>query len=446
MKGFLFSFGIPLLVGISSSSLAQGQAPASLPQDQLALIARRVEIGDGTSLAPGVVVISGGKIVSVSPGRSTPTGVPVLDLGDSVLTPGFIDGFTGRGLRSQPAAAEVARPNTGVDAPNTMWIANRKGISAEYLAKDQLQIPSDPATSLAGITTAVLCSSRGSIRGTAALVDLMPEAIENRVVLPNAGVAFSFRSIPGAGYPSNLLGVIALLRQVLTDATSLRDGVSLWEGAKPSWAATLEALQPVVKREAPVIFEANFAREIDRALDLSEEFQFKVIILGGRDSSAVVSRLSTAKVPLILSAAVGSPPSLTDPDGTPEQDRQPAAYRQERRDRWQEQATNASALAGKVPFCFSSEGAPQNFLAGIRERIRLGLAPEVALRSLTLDAAKIFGAEALLGSIQAGKKANLVVFSGSFDLSTSRVTHVWIDGRPVFRETTSPASAVVTRR
>jgi imidazolonepropionase-like amidohydrolase len=61
--------------------------------------------------------------------------------------------------------------------------------------------------------------------------------------------------------------------------------------------------------------------------------------------------------------------------------------------------------------------------------VRAGLSPEAALRALTLDAAKIAGADARIGSIDKGKIANLVVTSGDLFEDATQVRHVFVDGR-----------------
>ncbi len=61
--------------------------------------------------------------------------------------------------------------------------------------------------------------------------------------------------------------------------------------------------------------------------------------------------------------------------------------------------------------------------------MRAGLSADAALRALTLDAAKIAGADARVGSIDKGKIANLVVTNGDLFDEATQIRHVFVDGR-----------------
>ena len=86
-----------------------------------------------------------------------------------------------------------------------------------------------------------------------------------------------------------------------------------------------------------------------------------------------------------------------------------------------------------MTFAFSSGGFEAVRLIPFQAAISVawGLSKERALRAMTLDAAKIFGADALVGSIEPGKVANLVVTNGDAMEIRSRVLHVVIAGKEV---------------
>ncbi len=88
-----------------------------------------------------------------------------------------------------------------------------------------------------------------------------------------------------------------------------------------------------------------------------------------------------------------------------------------------------------VSFCFSSGGASWSarnlpFQAG--QAVAFGLPADLALRGLTLSTAEILGVDSLLGSLDPGKKATLVVSDGDImDPLSQRVTLEFIGGRKV---------------
>ena len=102
----------------------------------------------------------------------------------------------------------------------------------------------------------------------------------------------------------------------------------------------------------------------------------------------------------------------------------------------------ARANAPKVPgtlekagvtFAFSATGLrePREFVRNAARAVRAGLSADAALRALTLDAAKIAGADARVGSIDKGKIANLVVTNGDLFDDATQIRHVFVDGRMI---------------
>ncbi|HUR19419.1 MAG TPA: amidohydrolase family protein, partial [Vicinamibacterales bacterium] len=91
------------------------------------------------------------------------------------------------------------------------------------------------------------------------------------------------------------------------------------------------------------------------------------------------------------------------------------------------------AKAG-VPFAFSGGGTilPADFVRNAARTVKEGgLTPEAALKALTIEAARIAGAADRVGSIEQGKIANIVVTDGDLFEASTRVRHVFIDGRPI---------------
>src|SRR5205814_8149702 len=90
----------------------------------------------------------------------------------------------------------------------------------------------------------------------------------------------------------------------------------------------------------------------------------------------------------------------------------------------------ALAKAG-VKFAFYSGGitSPKDTLNGAKKSIDAGLAPDAAIRALTLSAAEIFGVADRVGSIENGKIANLVVTDGDVFEEKTKIKMVFVDGR-----------------
>ncbi len=404
--------------------------------EEIAIVGARIEIGDGTAIASGTVVIRNGKIVQVLSTDSAPDGVKSYDAHGKVLYPGFINAFSSSHVKSPPDSSGDGRPSAVSGPVTVMWVGNRKGVTPEFKVADNLEFDKDTDLFKMGVTTAMFSGSHGCLRGISAVVDLLPPGAKERVVSSATGQGIAFRVGGGAGYPSNVLGGIALLRQVLADAKSMHDGVEMYpaDKKKPAWANSLEALQPTLDGKTPAFFEASQERELERVMRTSDEFGIKPIIVGGKDSFKVAATLIERKIAVIYFADAGPEPSTDPPSATAAAaDTMPTELRKERHQKWDDALHNPEKMAAAgVKFAFSNEGASDDFLKNIRTFIAHGLPKAAALKALTTDAAAILGVSDQVGSITEGKRANFVLMDGDFENAKTNAVKVWIDGRPVY--------------
>jgi imidazolonepropionase-like amidohydrolase len=175
----------------------------------------------------------------------------------------------------------------------------------------------------------------------------------------------------------------------------------------------LEALVPYLRGQKPVLIQANRAQEIRDALKFAENFKLKAILSGGLESWKVVDELKKRQVPVILGPVMTLPQESYDPYDGP--------------------FTCALKLheAG-VPFCIRSSGTSntRNLPYEAAMAVSYGLPPEEGLKAVTLYPAKILGVADQLGSIEQGKRANLVLANGDILQASTQVVSVFIDGKP----------------
>ena len=156
---------------------------------------------------------------------------------------------------------------------------------------------------------------------------------------------------------------------------------------------------------------------------LGREFDVPAVLYGAHEGYAAASRIAKARIPVIVSAKWPEKPKDADPDADE------LLETLELRDR--APRTPAALAEQKVPFAFSSDGlaTPGEFLTNVRKAIKAGLPADAALRALTIDAARIYGVQDRLGSLEAGKIANLIVVQGDLLGEKSTVKQVFVDGR-----------------
>jgi imidazolonepropionase-like amidohydrolase len=158
--------------------------------------------------------------------------------------------------------------------------------------------------------------------------------------------------------------------------------------------------------------------EIDAALTLARDYHLKLIITGGAEAWLSADRLAAAQVPVLTGAMSNIPSSFSALN-----------QRQE----------NAGLLrrAGVRVVLIATSGTDvsrfnaRNLKYEAGNAVAYGMSHDDALRAVTLTPAEVFGVSDRIGSLQAGRDANVVVWSGDpFEFST-RVEHVLIKGREV---------------
>jgi len=241
----------------------------------------------------------------------------------------------------------------------------------------------------------------------------------------------SFTPLRTGTYPGSLMGVFSTLRQMMLDAQRYRDSLQIYERAprgtrRPDTDRSLEALVPVIEGRMPVVMLANSEREITRALDLATEFRLRLIIAGGREADRVTERLVKQNVPVLLSLNLPRRTTAALPEADPEPMRI-------LRERVEAQQTAGKLAKAGVRFAFQSGDLRDisDLMVNAGRVIENGLTATDALRAFTIWPAEILGVQNQLGSIEAGKIANLTVTRGDLFDRNTRVAHLFIDGRPV---------------
>jgi imidazolonepropionase-like amidohydrolase len=230
------------------------------------------------------------------------------------------------------------------------------------------------------------------------------------------------------------MGVIAFVRQAFLDAQHYAAEQAHNRRANDRAAQSLqddpalEALQPAIDRKMPVAFEANAAREILRVLKIARELKLDPIVTGARDAQDVAADLKSQNARVIFSLNYPQRSRVLAPDAD-----EPVRTLRARADAPKVPAALASA---GVAFAFESAGLaePKDFVKNAAKAVKAGLAPDAAVRALTVNAATIAGVSDRLGTIEKGKIANLVVTDGDLFDEKTKVTRVFVDGRPVSLE------------
>lgn len=406
-----------------------------------AIVGAKVEIGDGRVLERATLLIRGGVIVALALDANVPKGAQILDGKGLTLTPGFIDGWTDKGVTTPTAKPDQdAAPSAAEFASASMRAANRKGIQPEIEARYFLTLTEDQNKPYreAGFTTAMVVPTGGYVSGVGTLVNLSGRPNRESVVVSNTALAINFDgNATGNGYPGALLGRIAQVRQAFEDARWLQTSTSAFLAGgtqRPVSDPSLEALIPALAGKLPSAIEADTPSQIDRALLIAREYGLKPILVGGLQAYKRVD--SVKGIPLILGLNFGPEPKDErkpddTPDDTPPDGKEAFA---ERSRLYNEAARNAVVLQNAgIPFALSTHGSKDvgEFMTRLRAAVKNGLPRATVLKALTVDAAKTFKVDRLLGTLEVGKTANVVAFTGDFLDEKTKVKMIYIDGHRI---------------
>lgn len=361
----------------------------------------------------GDILVENGKIKAIGEQLDTKEGDQVVDAGGLHVYPGFVEAHGHIGLDGYGIGYEGMDYNelNDIVTPHLRGIDGVKPMDAAF---------SNAAK--AGVTC--VCTGPGSanvLGGTFVTVKTAGRRVEDMVVRDNVAMKCAFGENPKRVYrekkDSCRMSTAAILREMLFRTREYMEkkeaaGDDLFK--KPAFDMKLEALIPVMKGEMPLKAHAHAAEDIFTALRIAREFGVKITLEHVTEGHLIVEELAKENVPL----AVG--PTLTS-----------ASKYELRNKSWTTPGVLAAAGC-QVSIITDSPVIPQEYLplcAGLA--VQAGMNSFAALQAVTINPARHAGIADRIGSLEAGKDADMVITDGCpFEVST-KVKHVFIDGKEV---------------
>ena len=405
----------------------------------LALTHARVVVAPGQVLDDATVVIRDGLIEAVGTEVTIPKDAVVKDLKGKTVYPGFIDLYTHYGLPAPKSAAQPASRRQGRGAsPQKGAHYWNPTVRPEVDAAELFQPDQKTAEALrkAGITAVLTLPREGIFRGKGALV-LVADGKANELILAEDAVqAMSFskgRSFRGrgvSGYPGSLMGAIALIRQAFLDAGWYRDAWQAYRAAPagqdaPEVNLALEALQPYLSGRKPVLMEVSDELDILRAAKIAREFHLNMWVRGTGSEYRRLEAIKATGVKLVVPVNFPKAPDVS----TPEREMD-VSLRELRH--WDFAPENPGRLAkAGVPFALTSATLKNSadFLKQLRTAVKRGLPKDAALAAVTTTPARWLNMAAVLGSIQKGRLANLIVTDGDLFDDKTKILDTYVQGK-----------------
>jgi imidazolonepropionase-like amidohydrolase len=410
-----------------------------------AIVGARIVAAPGQVIERGTIVMRDGVITSVGAGVPVPADARVWE-GDSLtIYPGLIDAFVmpaeapGQGA---PPGPPFGRPRTpATPAPSRGAAHALSVVRAEMHISETQPLAKDQAEGLraAGFAAAQVAPRIGIVRGQSAVVGLA-EGDPNDVIVKADAAQVVALEASREGYPGSLMGAIAVIRQVFMDARWYRDALATYLRApagkeRPETNLSWEALQAVIAGRQPALFVADEMLEVLRSTAIAREAGVTAQVVGAGDEYKRVKEIAAAGVPLIVPVNFPEAPELADPDAAVDVSTEELRH-------WNQAPENPATLAKNgVAFALTANGLKdvKSFRANVGKAIERGLKPDQALAAVTTTPARLLGLSDRLGTLAAGKIANLTVTRGELFSEKGKVTEVWVDGARY--EVSDPPSA-----
>ena len=405
----------------------------------LAIRNARIVTVSGPVLQKGTVLLRNGLIEAVGENVAIPADAWLIEGEGLTVYPGLIDALSTLGLAD---AAPVPATTTGRTGRTAVAVApaadpapatppaggpeDRPSTTSWLRAADQIK-SSDRRIESArnvGFTSAVTFPTRGIIAGQGAVINLAGERDRQLVVSSPAGMYLTLSSGGfGGGFPASLMGVIAYIRQIYIDADYYRHAKEDY-AKNPGGKKRIEydrALEGLL--DAPrVLLPATYVRELDRMIRFAGELKTSALLYGGHEAYKAAAMLKQNNATVLVNLKWPEKPRDADPED--EESFRVLEFREKA------PSTPAALARAGVKFALYASGieTARDIPKAVKKAIDAGLAPEAALRAMTLSPAEIYGVADRLGSIEKGKIANLVVTSGDLFQDRTQVKFVFIDG------------------
>ena len=356
------------------------------------------------------ILIDGGKIVKIGKGLSA-DGAEVIDATGLHVYPGFVEAHCHIGLDGYGIGYEGHDYNE-LNDPVTPQVQAIDGIN-----------PFDPCMKMAA-KAGVTCFATGpgssnSIGGTFAAIKPVGTRVDNMIVKFPIAMKCAFGENPKRCYQkqgiSSRMTNAAKIREALNKAKVYKAKIEAAgdDASKlPAYDQKSEALIPVLNHEIPLKAHAHQANDILTAIRIAKEFHVKLTLEHTTEGNLIVDELVKAGYPCAVGPSLGHATKFELQNKT-----------------WTTPGVLAKAGC-QVSIITDAPVTPQKYLSLCAAMaVRAGMEPYEALKAITINPAKHLGIEDRVGSLEVGKDADILIFSGDPLDGISLPDQVLIDGK-----------------
>lgn len=383
----------------------------------LGIINARIETINDGFFEKGKIIIEDGKIKEIGKNIKFPKSIDkIIDANNRIVTPGLIEAHTHVGISESGIGPSGQDTNESTN-PVTPWCQAIDGINMRDKAFEYFR--------KAGITSVnILPGSANIFGGKTTALKCKNTIVDKAIIKENTGMKAALGENPKMLYgekdksPSTRMGNAALMRETLTKASNYLKKSNNSDKTTNSLDYNKEAISlfPVLKKEVPLRIHCHRADDIVTAIRIAEEFDIKYTLEHITKGHQIIDFLKEKNT----SFAIGP----TMHYGSKVENRQRNFH------------TPLLADKNNLQFCLTTDhpvvaGHYLAMTAGLA--VNWGMKRESALKAITLNAAKHIGVENRVGSLEKGKDADLVIWSGDPLEFTTFADITIIDGEIVYQ-------------
>ena len=395
--------------------------PPALPDvPAYAIVGATIHTVSSGDIADGTVVVEDGKIAAVGKRVKIPAGAVKIAGKGLHVYPGLIDAGSGIGLMEIESIAATQDSSESGEFQPDLVAANALNPGSEHwqIARNN------------GVTSAAVSPMGGTISGQTGIINLAGWTPKLMQIKPTYALHINF---PEARVPARFASFLPpeQLQQIKDrDAQRVKllkdylDRAKRYASARVANATAfdqqLEAMVPYVTGKSPVVLTVSSRAGIKQAIQFADENGLKLILSGGADAWKEAELIASRHIPYMLSIPVNN--SIAEVSPAEEYDPIDSAW----------SAAGVLKRAG-VKLCFQTGSASEvkNLPRQVGIMCAYGLSQADALKALTLDAAEVLGVQDRLGSVDAGKIANLLVTDGDPMEACTHIKQLFISGKPM---------------
>ncbi|GAB6158462.1 amidohydrolase [Desulfotomaculum varum] len=368
----------------------------------------------GPPISGGTVLVEGSKIVQVGQQIPLPDDIEVFDATGKLVLPGLIDAHTHVGIMEEiyrlegDDTNETSNPVTphlrAIDAVNPLDLGFQDALAG-------------------GVTTVVTGpGSANVVGGEMVVMKTYGTVVDDMIIRFPAGLKCALGENPkrvygtGKKMPATRMASAALLRETLVAAQNYlaKQERAAAENNIPERNLQMEAVARVLKKEVPLRVHAHRADDIMTAVRIAREFDLDLVVEHCTEGHLIAPWLAAAGVKAVVGPVISNRAKVELMNRS--------------------LATALALCQAGVPFALMTDHpvVPIQYLSlSAALAVKGGLPEETALKAITVYAARLLGIQQRVGSLEAGKDADMIVADRSLFDPNHRIEMVFVNGRLV---------------